>query len=173
MGITFKKCDVDDVIALQELSVETFAEAFEKQNDPEDFKTYLTKAFSKEQLLSEVGNPDTFFYFVTRGDELVGYLKVNVFGAQSELRETEGMELERIYVKSKFQGQGMGSKMLSFVESLALEKDKTYLWLGVWEHNPNAIRFYERNGYVKFGTHPYYIGNDKQVDWLLKKNLNR
>ena len=149
---------------LQELSVETFTEAFEAQNDPTDFNTYLAQAFSKDKLIQEMTDPHTSFHFVSIGNELVGYFKTNVLDAQNELREREGMELERIYVKSSYQGKGIGLKMLSFVEALALEDGKAYLWLGVWEHNTNAIRFYERHGYIKFDTHPYYIGNDENYD---------
>ena len=171
MEITFGKCTIKDIDQLQVLSITTFTQAFENQNNPKDFHTYITKAFSKEQLLSELNDFDTSFYFVKRREETIGYFKTTVFGAQNELKEPEGMELERIYVLPLFQGKGVGKKILSFVESLAQQHGKTYLWLGVWEQNPKAIRFYERHGYMKFDTHPYYIGNDRQTDWLLKKEL--
>lgn len=173
MEITFRKCNAQDIVQLQKLSITTFAQAFEKQNNPEDFQTYLSKAFSEAQLLSELKDSNVSFYFVDWQGETIGYFKTNVFEAQSELQEPIGMELERIYVKSLFQGKGIGLKILSFVEALAKKEGKTYLWLGVWEHNPKAIRFYERHHYVKFDTHSFYIGKDKQTDWLLKKNLNR
>lgn len=171
MEISYKKCGIDDIVALQELSITTFTEAFEAQNDPTDFNTYIAQAFAKERLQEELNNPNTSFYFVIMENALVGYFKTNVLDAQNELQEPDGMELERIYVKSSYQGKGIGLKMLSSVEALALEDGKTYLWLGVWEHNTNAIRFYERHGYIKFDTHPYHIGEDEQTDWLLKKQL--
>ncbi len=171
MDITFKKCETEDLELLKSISTSTFKAAFESQNDPEDFKNYLNRAFSKKQLMEELKTPDTTFYFACKDNELVGYFKVNRNKAQSEFQESEGMELERIYVISSYQGQGIGLRMLSFAESIAQQEDKTYLWLGVWEKNPKAIRFYERHGYIKFGTHPYYIGTDKQTDWLLKKQF--
>ncbi len=171
MEITFRKGNPKDINELQGLSITTFTHAFENQNDPKDFQAYLTKAFSKEQLLSELKDPNTSFYFVSHRGTPVGYFKTNIFEAQNELQEPEGMELERIYVNSLFQGKGIGLRILSFVESLAQKEGKTYLWLGVWEHNTKAIRFYERYGYMKFDTHPYYIGNDEQTDWLLKKEF--
>ncbi|MEO0572020.1 MAG: GNAT family N-acetyltransferase [Bacteroidota bacterium] len=171
MEITFRKCGVKDIDELQELSTTTFAKAFEHQNNSKDFKAYVTKAFSEVQLLAELKNPHTSFYFADRQGKSVGYFKTNVFEAQSELQEPVGMELERIYVRSINQGKGIGLKILSFVESLAQKDGKSYLWLGVWEHNRKAIRFYERHGYIKFNTHPFFIGNDKQTDWLLKKEL--
>ena len=81
------------------------------------------------------------------------------------------IELERIYVKRTFQGNQVGHWMLNHIKYIATKKKKNYLWLGVWEKNVNAIRFYEKNGFIKFGEHPYYIGSDKQMDWLMKLNL--
>ena len=171
MEIIFKKCEASDIEKLRNISISTFTKAFEEQNDPNDFQVYLAKAFSPTQLSAELDDPNSTFYFVLQAEILIGYCKVNVLMAQGEFREPEGMELERIYVKSEFQGKGIGAKILSFVESVALNEGKAYLWLGVWEANVNAIRFYEKQGYSKIGTHPYYIGNDEQTDWLFKKEL--
>lgn len=171
MEITFKKCGLHHLEKLRALSRTTFVEAFKGANDPDDFQSYLRTAFSKTQLEHELKNPDSHFYFVNLSDETIGYLKINIGGAQSEFKDELGMELERIYVISSFQGQGFGEMMLDFVEAEAQGLKKAYLWLGVWERNTRAIKFYERNGYAKFDTHPYYIGKDKQTDWLLKKRL--
>jgi ribosomal protein S18 acetylase RimI-like enzyme len=46
-----------------------------------------------------------------------------------------------------------------------------YLWLGVWEHNQKAINFYERNGFVTFGSHNFMLGNDKQTDLLMRRSI--
>jgi ribosomal protein S18 acetylase RimI-like enzyme len=61
--------------------------------------------------------------------------------------------------------------MISEIRKMAGVKKKAYIWLGVWEHNTAAIRFYERLGFEKFAMHPYYIGKDRQTDWLMKMNL--
>lgn len=169
--MVYRKCGLGDLEKLQELSKTTFSNAFEEDNNPEDFHIYLEKAFSSQQLKKELKNPNSEFYFALVDDAIMGYLKINFNDAQSELREPYGAELERIYVISSFQGKGLGQDMLLQAEKLIQRKGKNYLWLGVWEHNRNAIRFYERYGYEKFDTHPYYIGKDKQTDWLLKKEF--
>ncbi|MGB5647238.1 MAG: GNAT family N-acetyltransferase, partial [Muriicola sp.] len=80
-------------------------------------------------------------------------------------------ELERIYVLTHYQGQGIGDWIMEQVIRLAKEAEKRFIWLGVWEKNTAAIRFYEKKGFIKFGKHPYYIGKDKQMDWLMKLDL--
>ncbi len=39
------------------------------------------------------------------------------------------------------------------------------------DNNPDAIRLYERHHFKKFSKHPYYVGRDKQMDWLMKLDL--
>jgi ribosomal protein S18 acetylase RimI-like enzyme len=74
-------------------------------------------------------------------------------------------------VLSNYQGKGLGRIMIGEVIELAKERKKEFIWLGVWEENKKAIEFYKSMGFEKFGEHPYYIGQDKQNDWLMKLEL--
>ena len=167
----FKKCTALDIGQLAEISKKTFISAFEKDNDPADFKSYVDTAFSKSMLLEQLNNPQSSFYFLYADTVLVGYFKINIGDAQSEVIGPDSMELERIYVLPSFQGQGFGAYMLKQVRLMATKQKKKRLWLGVWQKNTNAVRFYEKHGYEKFGTHPYFIGEDKQTDWLMGIDL--
>lgn len=171
MDLRIHACTVKDLDALATLSRTTFSEAFREQNNPEDFSQYMEAAFSREKLRAELTHPDSFFYFVYAGPELAGYFKVNRNQAQTDLREADGLELERIYVCRAQQGKQIGSYLLNRVIEIARELGKSYVWLGVWQANTAAIRFYERYGFTKFGSHPYYIGNDRQTDWLMRLEL--
>lgn len=171
MDLVFKKCTLNDLDVLTEISRTTFIQAFEKDNEPEDFKDYVGKAFHPGQLKKELLKPATHFYFVYNDQTLVGYFKINEAGGQSDLNKPNTLELERIYVKSSFQGKNLGMKMLEKVIEIASSKKIEHIWLGVWEHNKGAIRFYERRGFIKFGEHPYWIGTDEQTDYLMKLAL--
>lgn len=171
MELKFLKCSVSDLDQLIAISRETFIEAFEAENNPDDFKSYMKKAFSRKQLQMELEDMQMSFYFVVNGGEVLGYFKLNEDVAQTEIKDKEAIELERIYVKSTYQGKKIGHWILQQIKGMALEQNKSYLWLGVWERNSKAIKFYENNGFIKFGKHPYYIGSDKQMDWLMKFDL--
>lgn len=160
-----------EVDTLSQLGRTTFQEAFEAQNNPEDFDMYLDSAFAKALLSQQLENAHCHYFFVKDRTEIIGYLKLNTGSAQNELQEDTGIELERIYVIKSQQGKGIGKTLLDFTEKYARQLDKNYIWLGVWEHNPNAIRLYERLGYQQFDTHIYTIGNDPQTDHLLRKIL--
>lgn len=171
MNLRLQRCSASDIGQLVTISRTTFIDAFEKDNHPEDFKAYIDFAFERSKVLRELKNPDTVFNFVYKDADLVGYLKLNENDTQTDITSDEAMELERIYVLKDFQGQHIGKWMLDEVKKIASTKRKDFLWLGVWEKNASAIRFYQNHGFSKFGTHPYYIGKDEQTDWLMRFEL--
>ena len=151
MSLVFRKCIIEELHFLVEISKTTFITAFEADNNPKDFNAYIEEAFSSKQIKEELLNPNSTFYFVYKENSLVGYLKLNIGDAQNEQFEKKGMELERIYVLQEYQGQQIGKQMLDKAIIFARKKRVEFLWLGVWEENKQAIRFYKRYGFIKFG----------------------
>ena len=171
MERSLQPCDLNNFELLAMLARETFIASFAHLNNPEDFKHYMATAFSDNTLKEELLNPNSEFYIAYEKNEPVGYIKLNYGDAQTDIRDPDSCELERIYVAASWQGRGIGEWMLNQAKDLATSSAKSYMWLGVWEKNTSAIRFYEKHGFVKFGTHPYYIGSDKQTDWLMRIDL--
>ena len=127
--------------------------------------------FSDEQFRSEILNPDTMFYFAMYGEEAQGYVKINQGMAQTVLPNDGGIEIERIYVDQLLKGRGIGKLFLEKTIQLGKESGADYIWLGVWEHNTSAIRFYEKNGFLAYSQHFFQLGNDTQTDILMKLPL--
>ena len=171
MALTHRECTNIDLDTLVNISRETFIAAFEKDNDPKDFQEYLKKAFHPDKMTSELHDANSLFHFVFEDEILVGYFKLNLNDSQTDIKDPNALEIERIYVLGSHQGKQIGAWMLRQIFGLAESLNKTFIWLGVWEHNPKAIKFYQRHGFEKFAEHPYYIGTDKQTDWLLRLDL--
>jgi diamine N-acetyltransferase len=167
MPIRITNCTHEDLHKLQEISYETFNDTFKEQNTPENMNAYLEKAFNLKQLDDELSNPSSEFFFVTFNNELAGYLKVNINDAQSEDMGSEALEVERIYIKSNFQKHGLGKYLLNKAVEMAKARIKTKIWLGVWEKNENAIAFYKKMGFVEFGAHSFYMGDEEQIDIIM------
>ncbi|MBT2757661.1 GNAT family N-acetyltransferase [Mesobacillus foraminis] len=171
MTIKLKTCTIEDLLTLQEISYETFNDTFKDQNSPENMDSYLKKAFNIKQLEKELSNRSTQFLFVYFNNEVAGYLKVNTNDAQSEEMGIESLEIERIYIKSKFQKLGLGKYLLNKAIEIAMEQNKKKIWLGVWERNENAIAFYKKMGFVQTGAHSFYMGDEAQTDFIMTKTL--
>ena len=101
MTINIKKCTLEDLRKLQEISYETFNETFKDQNSPENMNAYLERAFNLKQLEKELSNISSQFFFVYFNNEVAGYLKVNTNDAQTEEMGDESLEIERIYIKEQ------------------------------------------------------------------------
>jgi len=171
MTINIKQCTLEDSRILKEISYETFNETFKDQNSPENMTTYLERAFNLEQLEKELSNISSQFFFVYFNNEVAGYLKVNTNDAQSEEMGDESLEIERIYIKNKFQKHGLGKYLYNKAMEIAMERHKKKIWLGVWEKNENAISFYKKMGFVQTGAHSFYMGDEEQMDFIMTKTL--
>ncbi|RIX53867.1 GNAT family N-acetyltransferase [Paenibacillus nanensis] len=171
MTITARKCTTDDLPLLQKMSIETFYETFKNQNSPENMKAYLERAFDVKQLTRELTHPSSEFYFVYSNGEIAGYLKVNSNDAQSEKMSEDSLEIERIYIRSKFHKQGLGHYLIHTAMEIAAKQNKKKIWLGVWEKNDNAIAFYEKMGFIPTGAHSFYMGDEEQTDIIMTKTL--
>lgn len=172
MEITIRKCNDQDLDQLRALAVETFKNNYQHKNKPDNFKSYLEKAFNKARLLEELKDPQSDYFFVIHQDELIGYLKLNIDEAQTESKGPNALEIERIYILKTYQGKGLGRKLLNFTIEQCRDKNKQFIWLGVWENNPDAIQFYERCGMKKFGEHVFQLGDEAQTDYLMRLDLD-
>ena len=171
MTVKIIKCSREDLQILQEISIETFNDTFKDLNSPENMKAYLVRAFNFKQLEEELSNVSSEFFFIYFNEELAGYLKVNINEAQSEKMGDESLEIERIYIKNKFQKHGLGKYLLNEAMQIAMEHNKKKIWLGVWEKNENAIAFYKKMGFVQTGAHSFYMSDEEQIDFIMTKTM--
>ena len=166
-----RKINIDDLEALRNLSIQTFKETFEEVNTEEDMQKYLDENLSIEKLKTELENVNSEFYFAENNGEILGYLKLNFKDAQTEKVEENYFEIERIYVLKAFLGQKIGQILFDKAIEIGREKNLEYVWLGVWEENHRAIRFYGKNGFEIFGKHDFVLGEDVQTDLLMKMKI--
>lgn len=170
-GITLRPCLPAEWQALQTFGREVFFHTFRAFNTPENMTAYLETAFSDQQVQAELNNPDSAFWLALDGERIVGYLKTNTGPAQHDLQDAGGIEIERIYVDPAFMGRGLAALLLDKAKALARAQQAPFIWLGVWEHNPRAIRFYEKSGFRVFGQHTFMLGDDAQTDLLMRLDL--
>lgn len=170
--IVINKADLSDLAVVQQVGRETFVETFAQSNTEADMNKYLEQSFNDEKVGDQLTNPDSLFYIAWEAENPIGYLKVNIGNAQTDLQDESALEIERIYVKSAYHGKKVANLLYEKALEVARSLQKSYMWLGVWEENPRAIRFYEKNGFVAFDKHLFMLGDDEQTDILMRKPLD-
>ncbi len=167
-SIQIRKAIPSDAADLLHMARTAFLQTFAAGNKPENVSAYLAEAFTLEQLSKEMENSDSVFFVAEKEEEIIAFSKVNFASAQTDIHDDESLEIARLYVLEEHLGSGLGKRLLEIALDFAKQNGKKYLWLGVWEHNARAIRFYEKNGLRKFGSHPFPFGDEVQTDYLMR-----
>lgn len=169
--MTIDPISAEEIDELRVLSILTFHQSFSQFNKKENLHHYYARAFSREQLLEELNNTKSKFYWAKKDGQHIGYLKINWGEAQTEDLGPEAMEIQRIYLIEEMRGRGYGAKLLKHAEEIAVAEKYKTLWLGVWEINTSSIKFYKKCGFVVFDQHDFPFGDEIQTDLLMKKSL--
>ena len=171
-SIQVRKATIEDLHTVQRIGRETFLETFADSNTEADMNKYLEDSFNEYKVKAELSNPGSLFFVAWDNEDPVGYLKVNSGAAQTEQQNDTALEIERIYVKSSHHGKKVGQLLYEKAMEVANHQHSSYVWLGVWEKNPRAIRFYKKNGFTPFDKHIFKMGDDEQIDIMMKKELS-
>ena len=132
---------------------------------------FLEKNFNADQLAKELGDENNKFFFAEAGDVAAGYIFFSEdYSCFPLMKQWKALELKRIYVLKEYHGKGIAQKLLDYYFEYVHEQEYEVAWLGVWENNLRARRFYEKYGFVNSGyTHDFPIGNTPQTDiWMWK-----
>lgn len=166
------KANAKDAQQLSAIAIKTQLETFENSNPPGLSKAYCDEYLNVQIIENELNTENSFYYLLKRNNDLIGFLKLRTDNIEeNNLAGPLSMELQRIYVLASEKGNGYGKLLLKFAEDFALENGFKLLWLGVWEHNSNAISFYQHIGYQLFGKHDFMYAGDKQTDFMMRKKL--
>ena len=169
--IVINKIGNEQIEQLQKIGRQTFEETFAESNSAQNMAKYLEDAYSYEKLSAELNDPNSIFYFAMMGQDVIGYLKLNVGASQTEVKDNDALEIERIYVLKSFQGKKVGQILFEKAIQIAKEQNAEFVWLGVWEENKRAIQFYTKNGFVEFDQHVFVLGDEAQTDIMMKLQL--
>ena len=167
-----KKCSLDDILDLQKIYRQTFFETFSEQNSEENMRIFLDKAYSEEKLKSEIENKESETFLAVENQKILGVLKINTGNAETESGLENSLEIQRIYILKEFKGLGIGTVFMNLAEKKARELGVSFIWLGVWEKNFPAQKFYMDKGFRRFSEHAFVLGDDIQTDFLMKKELS-
>ena len=162
-----------DAIALSRAGARFFTDTFGAANRPEDLAAYLPAAFSETRQRAELSDPKSRIWLATMGEDILGYAHVRLASAPSGKGSADSRQVEiaRIYADYRWHGRGLGGALMRMCVVAARDWGADVLWLGVWEKNPRAIAFYEKQGFQVIGEQPFLLGADLQRDLIMARRL--
>ena len=81
------------------------------------------------------------------------------------------IEIQRIYVIEKMKGKKIGKALIEKCFEIAREKGYETLWLGVWDKNIAAQKFYEKIGMKNVGTTDFTDGKNEFINLVFAKSV--
>ena len=108
-------------------------------------QSYLNEIYSEENIKRDLSNPDSKYFFILYEGKTVGVLKY-VFNERYEGSQLKTLKIHRIYLAESMQGKGFGSILFNWLEK-ATPPEVEEMWLEVMEAQPQAIRFYQKQGF--------------------------
>ncbi len=164
---------IKDAEILAKIAWKSFYDTFHDhpQNAPEDLKSYMDEAFTVEAISAELTEKDTIYFVTEIENEMVGFAKLKQNSREDSISGENPIELCRLYALHEFIGKGIGKSLMLKCLEFAKENNHDIFWLGVWEFNYNAQKFYTKFGFEKCGEHIFQLGNDPQTDLLMEKSI--
>ena len=173
-NITIRVAAIVDAETLARIGRKSFYDAFAAHpaNHPDDMKIYMNEAFAPETIAGELRETDSIYLIAEIENEAVGYAKLKLDSREDCVSESvKPIELCRLYSLDEYIGKGIGKALMEKCLEYARANGNDVFWLGVWEYNYRAQKFYAKFGFEKCGEHVFQLGTDPQTDWIFQKRI--
>ncbi|HEY4293204.1 GNAT family N-acetyltransferase [Luteibacter sp.] len=160
-----------EAATLSELMERTFRHTFGAFNSDAELAAHCAGNYGETIQRREIDDPDVTTFVCAVGDALVAFAQVRQGKRPAEVTGTKPVEIHRIYVDASFHGKGIAHVLIEACLEEAIQRKADAVWLGVWENNPKATRFYEKYGFETVGEHVFHVGNDAQRDLVMMRAL--
>lgn len=143
--VTIRKAAIHDIEQLPALAKITYLETYPDYFSEKDLEVLFGQAY-QQKLPDELINPDIQYLVCEHHGKLIGYAKLHYL--------TDHVFLDKLYLRSEYQGRGLGKKLLMEVYQLAADKNYNAIQLRAAENKP-SIPFYEKHGFIELSRNRY------------------
>ena len=164
-----------DAAPLAAFAERTFRATFGPFNTPSDMDLVCAASYGESLQARELADPGLTTLLAESDGVLAAYVQLR---HESDLADGLGdhavartAEIVRLYVDTPWHGHGIAQQLMTDAIALATHSGARRIALGVWEHNPRAIAFYEKCGFVEVGAHQFMLGTDAQRDVVMARDL--
>lgn len=171
--LAVRRAHESDARALSLIAEETFRAAFGGMNAVEDIDLHCQSSYGAEVQAREIADPNMLTLLCGVSEELVGFAQLKWGGAPACVSARAPAEIQRLYVSTQWHGKGVAQALMRASIDEIVRRGSDAVWLGVWEHNPRAIAFYRKCGFVEVGDHEFVLGHDPQRDIVMVMPLSR
>jgi ribosomal protein S18 acetylase RimI-like enzyme len=166
-----RRATIDDAAALAALGRRTFLDTFGAENSQEDLAVFLDGAYAESIQREELAAPHLTYFLADAEGGPVGFALLRRDKLPAFIDDPTAIELQRLYVDRAWHGTGLAQALMATCLQHAVARGARSLFLGVWERNSRALRFYAAQGFDVVGSQVFMLGSDAQTDLVMRKRL--
>lgn len=170
--VEYRDATPADGPALDAMARSVWLENFGHSGSAEDIGLYQAKAYGpKGDLIRHLSSADHRFRLACLDDAIVGYAKLSLPWLPEGSFGPRARQLSQLYTTQAVRGSGVAHALMDWSIATAREQGADELLLTVWEHNPRAMRFYEKIGFAHIGDYEFPMGNQIDRDLIMRLPL--
>jgi ribosomal protein S18 acetylase RimI-like enzyme len=168
--VVLRECMPADAQALSLIGAATFLETFAGVLEGEDILKHCRVQHAPERYAAWLADNAYRLCLAELKGAPVGFAVLSPPDLPVALTPDD-IELKRIYLLHRFQGSGLGRRLMDWSIEQAGAMGKKRLLLGVKADNTAALGFYERVGFERIGERKFLVGSMWCDDYLLARLL--
>jgi ribosomal protein S18 acetylase RimI-like enzyme len=172
MEIDIRSCAPADAGALALVGQATFLETYSTVLPAADILAHCAREHSEARYAKWLTRPGCRLWLaeVAATGAAVGYVALAPPDLPTAVEPLD-LEIKRIYLLSRFQGAGVGARLLAAALEAARAVGARRVLLGVYRGNTSALAFYARQGFIPAGERKFQVGANAYDDLVLARGL--
>ena len=163
-----------DAPELAELARTSFVAAFGDLYHDEDLTAFLADYRTPEKYLEHLADPPTLIQVAEADGKLAAYCLIvrgHKFDEQTEPRPERPVFISQLYCAPGMTGHGLGAALIEWAIAQGRAWGGDAMQLSVFSDNLGAQRFYHRYGFGKVADIDFWVGNQRDHEFLYELKL--
>ncbi len=164
----FRLAAQEDAADIAEFMTRNFLAAYGHSSSPENIQKAVKKYYGVEAQHADLADDRIVNCLCIIEEKIAGLAQVKPPKPDTDSTQ---FELSRFYVDAIYHGKGVAPALMQKTLDIIRVRSAKSLWLSVWQESQQAIRFYQKSGFVISGDTVFMIGDEPMKDWLMTKIL--
>lgn len=171
MDLVLRDATAEDALVIGVLGTQVFLDTYATAGIRPLLAREVRQNFSTEAIAALLARPQTRFVLAEREGHLVGFVQLGLGARQALVAAEPAVELQRLYVQARFNGQGVGKALVAAGAARASAWGARALWLSAWVGNGHALAWYRRQGWRELGSTDYVFEGERFENRVFEKPL--
>jgi ribosomal protein S18 acetylase RimI-like enzyme len=169
--LNIRRATLSDLQLICVLAITKHYEAYFELDPSQDLADYCIRFFNLEAVRKELENPNLTYLIAEFEGNAVGFAELREGKKVKCMENKNAIEIQRIYVIEPMKGKGIGKALIEKCCEIGREKGYASIWLGVWDKNVEAQKFYRKIGMENVGLTDFSDGKNEFLNFVFSKEI--